>query len=97
MIVDTKHTPIRIPINKIRSISLGDKREEPKKYKGDIRAWFKNGGYVTLRLSSLSAERINGYSQATGDVSMKLSAFSRIDFNIYGVDANKRREKYFSR
>lgn len=97
MMVDTEHTPIRIPVSKIRSINLGDKREEPKKYKGDIRAWFKQGGFITLRLSSLSADRINGYSQATGDVGMNLSAFSRIDFNIYGVDANKQREKYFSR
>lgn len=97
MLVDTEHTPIRVPVSKIRSISLGDKREEPKKYKGDIRAWFKHGGFVTLRLSSLSADQINGYSQATGDVSMELKAFSRIDFNIYGVDANEQRERYFSR
>lgn len=96
MMIQTEHTPIRIPVANIQSISLGDKREEPKKYKGDVRAWFCHGGFITLRMASIKDNILHGYSQATGDVSIDLDAFSRIDFNIYSLSSNEQREKYFS-
>ena len=92
MLVNTEFTAIHIPIEKIKSLSLGDSGEHPRKYKGDIRAWFHSGGFVTLRLSSLSGQKITGYSQALGDVSFDLSAFSRIDFHIDNRKANHTRE-----
>jgi hypothetical protein len=94
MIVNTKHTPIRIPIEKIKSINWEDKREEPKKYKGDIRAWFHHGGFITLKLASITEDKLSGYSQALGDVSIDLAAFSKIDFNIYNANANELRQKH---
>ena len=94
MIVNTKHTPIRIPIEKIKSINWKDKREEPKKYKGDVRAWFHHGGFITLKLTSITEDKLSGYSQALGDVSIDLAAFSKIDFNIYNSSANELRQKH---
>lgn len=93
MIVETEFTPIRIPLKRIKSLSLGDKREEPKKYRGDIRAWLHEGGFITLRLESFKDGKINGFNQAMGDVSFELSAFNRIDFLIYDDKANKLRKE----
>lgn len=97
MVVETQYTPINIPVSNIQSISLGETREEPKKYKGDVRAWFHRGGFITLRLSSIKDNKLSGYSQATGDTSIDLNAFSRVDFNIYNLDSRQQRQKYFSR
>ena len=96
MMIKTQYTPINIPISNIQSISLGDKREEPKKYKGDVRAWFHRGGFITLRLSTIKDNKLSGYSQATGDTSIDLNAFSRVDFNIYNLDAREQRQRHFS-
>ncbi len=93
MIVETEFTPIKIPINRIKSLSLGDKREEPKKYRGDIRAWLHEGGFITLRLESFKDGKINGFNQATGKVSLDLSAFNRVDFLIYDAKANELRSE----
>ncbi|MCP5536724.1 MAG: hypothetical protein H7A51_10920 [Akkermansiaceae bacterium] len=93
MIIETEFTPIRIPIDRIKSLSLGDQGEEPKKYSEDVRAWFHTGGFVTLKLDTFKEGRISGYSQALGDVTFDLSAFSRIDFHIYDHEANETRKK----
>ena len=94
MLVDTKHTPINIPIGKIKSVHWQDKREEPKKYRGDVRAWFHSGGFITLRLSSIGDGKLSGYSQATGNAVFDTKAFSRVDFNIYNAEANEMRTKH---
>lgn len=92
MIVETEYTPIRIPLERIKSLSLGGEREEPKKYRGDIRAWLHEGGFITLRLESFKDGRINGYNQAAGKMSLDFSAFNRIDFLIYDDKANELRK-----
>lgn len=94
MLVNTEHTPIKIPIKKIKSINWQDKREEPKKYSGDVRAWFNTGGFITLKLTSIEDGKLRGYSQATGDAAFDTKAFSRIDFNIYNMKANEMRTKH---
>lgn len=83
MIVETKYTPIRIPLNRIKSLSLGADGDQPRKYAGDVRAWFHEGGHVTIKLTAFKEGKISGYSQAYGDVTFDLRAFSRIDFHIY--------------
>ncbi len=92
MIIETEFTPIHIPLNRIKSLSLGDKGEEPIKKRGDVRAWFHDGGRITLQLASFTDNKISGYSQAFGDVTLDLSAFSRIDFHIYDDKANELRK-----
>ena len=94
MIVETELTPIKIPLKRIKSFSLGDDaREQPKKYQGDIRAWLHEGGFITLRLKSFADGKIHGFSQAMGDVSFDLTAFNRIDFLIYDDAANELRKE----
>lgn len=83
MIVETEYTPIRIPLNRIKNLSLGDTGEKPRMYPADVRAWFHDGGHVTLRLESLKDGKLTGFSQALGDVSIDLMAFNKIDFHIY--------------
>ena len=93
MIIETKHTPIRVPLGKIHSLSLGTSREEPKKYREDVRAWFHSGGFVTLKLASMTRSTISGFNQALGDVTLELAAFRRIDFHIYDEEANETRKE----
>jgi len=93
MIIETEYTPIQIPLKRIKSLNLGDTGEEPKKYADDIRAWFHQGGHITLKLSSFKDGKINGYSQAFGDIELDLSAFNRIDFHIYDKEINALREE----
>ena len=92
MIIETEYTPIQIPLKRIKSLNLGDTGEEPKKYADDIRAWFHQGGHITLKLSSFKDGKISGYSQAFGDIELDLSAFNRIDFHIYDKEINALRE-----
>jgi hypothetical protein len=92
MVIKTRYTPILIPINRIKSLNLGDRKEEPKKYAGDIRAWFRRGGHITLRLSSLKDGKITGFSQAFNEITLDLAAFNRIDFDIYDKKANQLRK-----
>ena len=96
MNVKTEYTPINIPIEKIKSITWKGKREEPKKYRGDVRAWFHTGGFITLKLASIIDAKLKGYSQATGDAEIDTQSFSRIDFNIYSEDANELRTEYLA-
>ncbi|MDG1358231.1 MAG: hypothetical protein P8P36_08565 [Akkermansiaceae bacterium] len=96
MRLNTEHTPINIPIEKIKSINWEDKREEPKKYREDVRAWFHTGGFITLKLASIKDDKLSGYSQTTGDTTLDTEAFARIDFNIYNAEADELRAEYIS-
>ena len=91
MTVETEHTPIRIPLKRIKSLNLSDHGEQPRKYGKDVRAWFHDGGYLTLRLDSFKDGKVTGFSQAFGDVSVDLKAFSKIDFHIYDIEYKKLR------
>jgi len=93
MIIETEYTPIHIPLERIQSLSLGDQGEEPIKKRGDVRAWFHNGGHITFDLTSFEDRKISGYSQSYGTVTFDISAFSRIDFHIYDKKANALRKK----
>jgi hypothetical protein len=60
--------------------------------KGDILAWFADGGRLTFRLDSMSPETLGGYSQAFGDGKFQIGAFSRLEFNIYNEGWKELRE-----
>ncbi len=91
MIVETEYTPIKIPIKRIKSLSLGDEENQPIMKSGDVRCWFHQGGFITLQLKQLKDGKLSGYSQAFGDVTLDLEAFHQIDFHIYDREANQRR------
>lgn len=90
----TKHVDnIQVPIGRMRSIDLTvDKPEEPKREKGDIRAWLHSGGHITFQLKAFRDGKLTGYSQTFGTIEFDLSAFNRLDFNIYQEEFDALRE-----
>lgn len=74
---------VKVPVRFMRSVALITEKNEVRMEKNDVRAWFHQGGYITLKLKSLDDKVLKGYSQAWGDAEFNLDAFSRIEFNIW--------------
>jgi hypothetical protein len=75
---------VRLPVDRLRSLAL--KKIELERCilrNGDIRAWFPDGSSIVFRLESVTDDVLTGSSQNFGTASFKLSAFSRIEFNIH--------------
>lgn len=83
IMIDTEYTPIRIPIERIKSFNLETTEEQPIKKRGDVSLWFHNGGRLTMKLNNMTKEKIKGYGQAFGDIEINTSSLSRLDFDIY--------------
>jgi hypothetical protein len=82
--IKTEFCDIKIPVDRMSKIDLSSgEYEEPIRKKGDVRAWLRDGGMITFRLDSFDEDTLKGYSQTFGDAEFKLSAFSRLEFNIY--------------
>ena len=88
-VIDIK-TPlgeVKLPVSRLRSISLKAVEEERCiRRNGDVRASFPDGSSLVFRLDKLEADSVSGSSQNFGTASFKLSAFDRIEFNIYDPD-----------
>jgi len=93
LIIDHNKQIQKIKFKEIDFITVGSSGEQPKKYRDDVRAWFHHGGHVILKLSSIKDGKIHGSSQAIGDVTFDLSAFNRLDFQIYDKKANELRKE----
>ena len=95
--IETEFMPVTIPISRLLSFQLTnfEDREEPRIYREDVRCYFPNQEFVTLKLSDITPTTISGYSQVFGEVSFQLAAFSRIDFNPYDTEARIRRGEPF--
>lgn len=82
---------IKLPVSRLRTFTIhsDDERKNwdlyqiPKRYNGDIRAWFADGGSVTFRLTGVEDGKLRGSAQPFGDAAFDLKAFSRIEFNLY--------------
>ena len=84
LIITTEYGDINVPVARALNIALThDQLHQPEMLTGDVRAHFHTGGYVTFTLKDLTTDTITGYSQVFGDVTFKLNAFSRIQFNIW--------------
>lgn len=81
--LESEFGKISIPIQRMRSVGLVTKRNQIKMQTNDVRAWFHEGGFVTIDLKSLDSKTLTGYSQAWGTATFDLNAFSRIEFNIW--------------
>lgn len=81
--LSTSFGDVGVPIKRMRSVALSDDVDEVRMEAGDVRAWFHEGGYITIKLKSLDDKKIKGYSQVWGDAEFDLNAFSRIEFNIW--------------
>jgi hypothetical protein len=78
---------IKLPVSRLRSIALKTVDEERCiRRNGDVRASFPDGSSLVFKLDKLEADSIRGSSQNFGDATFKLSAFDRIEFNIYEPD-----------
>lgn len=84
LMAETTYGDIAIPVERAANINLDiGKKHEPKMWNGEIRAWYHNGGFLTLQLISQDGQKIHASSQVFGEADIDLNAFSRIDFNIW--------------
>ena len=86
--IDTPFREINLPVERLRSVALMPvDLEEPKRESGDVRAWFTDGGSMVFRLEGITEDgnAVQGYSQTFGTATFDLSAFSRLEFNIYDL------------
>ena len=89
--IETAHGEVRLPVNRMTTAMLHRENEKkdhqlyqkPKLMKGDVRAWFDDGGAVVFRLDGIDADKFTGYSQTFGTASFRRDAFRRVEFNIY--------------
>ena len=83
--IETLHTPINLPVVRMRSIDLttDNKKDEPLMYEADIKCWFKNEDWIILKPISVNGNKLTAYHQALGENEFDINAFKRIDFNIY--------------
>jgi hypothetical protein len=58
---------------------------------GDVRTTFPDGSSMVFRLDGVEDGEITGSSQNFGSATFDMSAFSRIEFNIYDVDLEGKR------
>ncbi len=79
----TSFGEVSVPLRNMKSIMLSEVEDEDRMEVNDVRAWFHEGGYVTIKLKSFDGKTIKGYSQVYGDAEFKVNAFSRIQFNIW--------------
>lgn len=94
--VKTAHGDIKIPVDRIRTLAFkkpSGNAPRPKKMRGDVRAWFPEGGRITFRLDDLKEGKITGYSQQFGTAEFDLTAFERIEMNIDNLEFEQQRPK----
>lgn len=82
--VKTPFRDVRLPIESLRSLTLKPvDLERCIRKNGDVRAWFPDGSSIVFRLDQVGEGTLTGFSQNFGNATFKLSAFNRIEFNIY--------------
>jgi len=87
----TPFKEFKLPVSRLRTFSLRTAEEaanpelcwKPIRRAGDIRASFLDGGSVTFELTGFGDGTVQGRSQTFGEAEFELSAFNRIEFNIY--------------
>ncbi|MGB6221788.1 hypothetical protein [Haloferula sp.] len=83
-----------LPVSRLRSFALRTAEEaanpeltwKPILRKGDIRAHFTEGDHITFQLVGFGEETLRGKSQTFGEAEFDVSAFSRLEFNLYTSD-----------
>ena len=58
-----------------------------------MRAWFGDGSSIVFCFDAMTQDGITGHSQTFGTATFKLTAFNRIEFNIYDPQINDLRAK----
>lgn len=85
--VKTPFREVKLPVESLRSVALKPvDLERCKRENGDVRAWFPDGSSMVFRLKGVTDDSLIGDSQNFGTGHFKISAFNRIEFNIYDPD-----------
>lgn len=89
----TKFSEFKLPVARLRSVMLKpvEMEEEAILRNGDVKAWFPDGSHLVFRLDAVDGDVITGSSQNFGSAKFKVSAFSRIEFNLYDVELEELR------
>lgn len=82
--VKTPFREVKIPVGSLRSVVLKPASlERTKLENGDVRGWLPDGSTFVFRLDGVEGDEMLGSNQNFGRARFKLSAFSRIEFNIH--------------
>jgi hypothetical protein len=80
----TSYAKLDIPLARVAEIVMASKTaEKPRRQANDLRAFFVDGGRLTIALDKLSPETLSGGSECFGKASFQRGAFQRLQFNIY--------------
>jgi hypothetical protein len=75
---------VSLPVSRLRSLALKPvEAERSIRRNGDVRAWFPDDSSIVFRLDECGDGTLTGSSQNFGSATFDLSAFTRIEFNIY--------------
>jgi hypothetical protein len=87
--VRTPFREVRLPVESLRSVALKPvDLERCKRENGDVRVWFPDGSSMVFKLLGVTEDSLIGNSQNFGTANFKISAFNRIEFNIYDPELN---------
>ncbi|MCW1925300.1 hypothetical protein OKA05_22260 [Luteolibacter arcticus] len=92
---------VNLPVSRLRTFALHTKEQRenwdlyqiPKRYNGDVRAWFPDGGCITFKLEDAGGGKLEGSAQSFGKASFEQKAFARIEFNLYAPELDELRNR----
>jgi len=80
----TPFREVKLAVGALRSVALkAVDLERCKRENGDVRGWLPDGSSLVFRLDGVVDDTLTGSSQNFSTSQFKLSAFNRIEFNIY--------------
>ncbi len=81
---EASYATMDVPLSRVVDIQFSTERsEKANQNKDDVRATFTNGGTMTIQLGKLELGKLDGKSDNFGPVSLPLSAFRTLEFNLY--------------
>lgn len=99
--LETPFGEVSLPVSRLRTFTLHTEEERddwelglyeiPKLYRGDVRAWFPDGGKITFQLEGVADGKLKGRAQPFGTAEFDQRAFSRIEFNLYDSEFDELR------
>lgn len=82
--VKTHLGDVKLPVSRLRTLALKPiEAERAIRRNGDVRAGLPDGSSIVFRLDASDDGTISGSSQNFGSATFDLTAFNRIEFNIY--------------
>ena len=84
----TSYALLDVPLDRVVRITMSaEKMERARRNRGDMRALFKDSGAVTIELIDMEEGVVRGKSENFGDITLPLTAFRALEFNIYAETA----------